>query len=143
MLDIGFPPTEIAEDLGVSRQIVHQWKKHFEQHGLAGAKAKPHPGTTKIISNPQLEELKNCILEGALKHGFPSDAWTCPRVAALIQTRYKIDYGIRHVCYLMHQMGLSPQKPDPRALRRDEQKIQTWRLEILPRLKKNMIKGTR
>lgn len=142
MLDTGFPPTEIAQDLGVSRQVVHQWKKTYDQHGLEAAKAKPHPGTKKIITHAQLQELKTCILEGALKHGFPSDAWTCPRVGAFIQTRFSVEYSVRHVGYILHDLGFSPQKPDTRALKRTEPQIETWTLTTLPELKKNTTKAT-
>lgn len=84
MLDTGFPPTEIATDLGVSRQVVHKWKQTYDQYGLEGAKAKLHPGTRKLLTPTQLQGLKNIILNGAKTQGFPSDAWTCPRVASVI-----------------------------------------------------------
>jgi transposase len=136
MLDTGFAPTEIATDLSVSRQIVHKWKQKYDQHGLQGAKAKLHPGTTKLLNSNQLQELKNIILNGAKAQGFPSDAWTCPRIASVIQTQFNVDYSVRHVGYVLRDLGFSAQKPETRALKRDEQKIQTWVLETLPELKK-------
>jgi transposase len=45
-LDTGFPPAEIALELGVSRQIVYLWKTVFDQDGIAGAKAKSWPHTS-------------------------------------------------------------------------------------------------
>jgi transposase len=136
MLDTGFPPTEIATDLGVSRQIVHKWKQTYDQHGLSGAKAKLHPGTKKLLNPTQLQELKKIILNGAKTQGFPSEAWTCPRVATVIRQQFQVDYSVRHVGYVFHDLGLSPQKPETRALKRDEKKIQTWVSETLPELKK-------
>jgi putative transposase len=143
MLDTGFPPTEIAADLGVSRQVVHKWKQTYDQYGLIGAKAKLHPGTKKLLNPNQLQELKSIILNGAKAQGFPSDAWTCPRVASVIQTQYNVDYSVRHVGYVLYDLGLSPQKPETRALKRDEQKIQTWVLERLPELKKSTSKESK
>jgi DNA invertase Pin-like site-specific DNA recombinase len=32
MFDIGFPPAEIALDLGVARQTAYEWKAIFDTH---------------------------------------------------------------------------------------------------------------
>lgn len=143
MLDTGFPPTEIAADLGVSRQVVHKWKQTYDQHGLEAAKAKLHPGTKKLLTPTQLQDLKNIILNGAQAQGFPSDAWTCPRVASVIQNKYDVTYSVRHVGYVLKGLGFSAQKPETRALKRDEQKIQTWVSETLPELKKSTSKASK
>jgi transposase len=137
MLDTGFRPAEIALDLGVARQTAYEWKAVFDAHGIAGAKAKPHPGPGKNISAEQLEEFKTMILQGALVHGFPSNAWTCARVAALIETTFGLVYTADHVGVMMKELGLSAQKPDTRNMKRDETKIQVWERETLPDLKKS------
>ena len=54
------------------------------------------------------------ILQGALVHGFPSNAWTCTRAAALIETTFGLTYTADHVGVMMKELGLSPQKPDKR-----------------------------
>ena len=65
----------------------------------------------------------------ALIHGFPSNAWTCARAAALIETTFGLVYTADHVGVLMKELGLSPQKPDKRSMKRDETKIQVWERE--------------
>ena len=137
MLDTGFPPAEIALDLGVARQTAYEWKAVFNARGMAGAKAKPHPGPGKNITVEQLEEFKTMILQGALIHGFPSNNWTCARAAALLETTFGLTYTADHVGVLMKELGLSPQKPDKRNMKRDETKIQVWERETLPDLKKS------
>ena len=110
MLNTGFRPADIALDLGVARQTAYEWKAVFDTHGMAGAKAKPHPGPGKNITADQLEEFKTMILQGALLahktapcglfaliHGFPSNAWTCARAAALIETTFGLVYTADHV----------------------------------------------
>jgi putative transposase len=83
------------------------------------------------------------ILQGALVHGFPSNAWTCSRAAALIETTFGLTYTADHVGVLMKELGLSPQKPDKRNIKRDETKIQVWERTTLPDLKKSLNKATR
>jgi putative transposase len=139
MLDTGFRPAEIALDLGVARQTAYEWKTVFDAQGIAGAKAKPHPG--KNITAEQLEEFKTMILQGALTHGFPSNNWTCARAASLIETKFGLVYTADHVGVMMKELGLSPQKPDKRNMKRDETKIQVWERETLPDLKKSSSKA--
>ena len=82
------------------------------------------------------------ILQGALVHGFPSNNWTCARAAALLETTFGLMYTADHVGVLMKALGLSPQKPDKRSMKRDETKIQLWERETLPDLKKSSSKAT-
>jgi putative transposase len=143
MLDTGFRPAEIALDLGVARQTAYEWKTVFNAQGMAGAKAKPHPGPGKNITAEQLEEFKTMILQGALVHGFPSNNWTCTRAASLIETKFGLVYTADHFGVMMKELGLSPQKPDTRNMKRDETKIQVWERETLPDLKKSLSKAGR
>ena len=87
--------------------------------------------------------MSDTVINGAKAQGFPSDAWTCPRVASVIQTQYNVDYSVRHVGYVLQDLGFSAQKPETRALKRDDQKIKTWVSETLPELKKSTSKASK
>jgi Winged helix-turn helix len=56
----------------------------------------------------------------------------------LIETTFGLVYTADHVGVMMKELGLSPQKPDQRNIRRDETKIQVWARETLPDLKKSL-----
>jgi transposase len=58
MLDTGFRPAELALDLGVSRQTTYEWKAIFDAHGMAGAKAKPHPDQAKTSRSSNFRSSK-------------------------------------------------------------------------------------
>jgi putative transposase len=70
-----------------------------------------------------LERLEKKLLKGAQAAGFPTDLWTCPRVARLISSLFGVTYHVDHIGRLLHMLGWSPQKPERRAIERDEAKI--------------------
>jgi len=83
-----------------------------------------------------LEQLEEILLEGAESSGYPSDLWTCRRVAEVIDARFYVRYHPGHVARLLHRLGWSPQKPQRRAVERNEEAIQTWVKHEWPRVKK-------
>ena len=54
----GFQNKHIAEQLGVSRQLVARWRKRFLESGLAGIeKDAPRPGRKAVISARKVQEI--------------------------------------------------------------------------------------
>ncbi len=54
----GFENTQIAEQLGVSRQLVARWRNRFVAGGLAGIeKDAPRPGRTPAVSDEKVQQI--------------------------------------------------------------------------------------
>jgi transposase len=47
--------TQTAQYLQVSRRMVNEWVKRFNEQGLDGLKEKPRPGRTPALSTEQLK----------------------------------------------------------------------------------------
>ena len=58
------------------------------------------------------------------------------RAGIHIERQFGVRYSDVHVWRLLGQMGFSSQKPERRALERDETAIQTWKKRTWPALKK-------
>jgi len=136
LLKEGLAPVEVAHRLGVDRRSVRRWKAAHRAHGVAGLHAKPAPGRPSALDSKQKRHLEQLLLKGAAAAGFPTDLWTCPRVAKLISDRFDVEYHVDHVGRLLHALGFSPQKPERRAIERDEAAIEQWVKERWPRVKK-------
>ena len=76
------------------------------------------------------------LLKGARAHGYRTELWTTLRIAELIRRYTSITYHRNHVAKLLHQLGWSHQKPERRALERDEDRIAEWKRTVWPRVKK-------
>jgi transposase len=70
-----------------------------------------------------------------MAHGYETELWTTARVAAVIEVAFGVRYNRDHGGRILHSMGFSCQKPDRRALERDEERITRWRTEDWPRVK--------
>jgi transposase len=62
--------------------------------------------------------------------------WTIQRVRLLIERQFGVKYSKVHVWRLLGQLGFSCQKPERRALERDEVAVEHWKKSTWPELKK-------
>jgi len=136
LLQRGKSPVEVARQLGVDRRSVRRWKSSAQRHGEAALAARPARGRPSRLRRGQKQLLRRALLRGAQAAGFENDLWTCRRVAQWIQQRFGIRYERTHVCRLLHGLGFTPQKPQRRAVERDEAAICQWVQEVWPAIKK-------
>src|SRR3989304_727390 len=133
LLQDGYAPVEVAERVGVARRSVRRWKAAFRRRGEKGIRARKASGRPPKLDGPKRQRLERLLLKGAKAAGFPTDLWTCPRVAQLIKDRFGPRYHVDHIGRLLHALGWSPQKPQRRAGERDEDEIPRWVKEERPR----------
>ena len=84
----------------------------------------------------QLRRLVRILLKGALSRGYQTELWTTARIAEVIDEVFGVQYHRDHVGRLMHRLGWSSQKPERRALERDDERIDRWKREEWLRLRK-------
>jgi transposase len=116
----------VARELRVSKQAVSQWWiswRRGDAHALNGA---ARAGRKPLLEEEQLALVERELLRGAGAHGYQTDLWTLPRVAALIKTITGVNYHPAHVWKVLNKMGWSVQRPTLRARERDEQKVADW-----------------
>lgn len=143
LLKEGVAPVDVANRLDVDRRSVRRWKAAFRGDGAAGIEAKPTPGRPCALKEKHKRRLEQLLLKGARTCGFPTDLWTCARVAQVIRDRFSVDYHVDHIGRVLHALGWSPQKPVRRAVERDAAAIARWIKEDWPRIKKTPPAGGR
>ena len=134
--DEGLTQAEVARRLGVTRGAVGQWVAAYKGGGRRALKARHRTGRPPKLERKILKRLPRLLLEGAEAHGFETDVWTTDRVAKVIRREFGVSYHPDHVGRLLHEIGLSWQKPMVRAKERDDEAIKKWVREEWPRLKK-------
>ena len=102
LLGEGFSPVEVARQIGVDRRSVRRWKAAARRGGTAAVTAKPASGRPRRLTRRDLTRLRRMLLKGAQAAGLPTDLWTCPRVAWLIQRQFEIQYHPAHVSRVLH-----------------------------------------
>lgn len=76
LLDRGMDGQEVAEAFDVSPGSVSRWKQTYEEEGMEGLEADPHPGKNPILDDNQLLELATHLRDGPEAYGFETDLWT-------------------------------------------------------------------
>ncbi len=132
----GFTQTETAKQLKVDVRTVRKWVAWSRGNGSRKIAARPTPGRPAQLGTKEIRRFESLLLKGAEAAGYATDLWTGPRVLELIRQEFGIKYNISHIPRLLRKLGWSPQKPERRAIERDEAKILAWRRRSWARIKK-------
>jgi transposase len=138
LLNQGYSLNEVARQVHCSASSVMHWRDAVTEGGTDALKAKPAAGRPPKLTQSQRDRLISFLLEGAMAHGYRTELWTTKRIAVLIEEKFGIHYHFNHVGKLMHSLKWSAQKPERRALERDEAAIEHWTREEWPRIKKTL-----
>ena len=133
----GKTPAEAAKAVGVARQTAYTWKARLDEGGIDALRAMA-PCRPAQLDGAQLDALGNALLQGAIAHGFGTELWTLKRVRALIERLYGVRFSEVHVWRLLGAMGFSSQKPERRAIERDDLAVLEWKRKTWPALKKSV-----
>ena len=127
LIDQELKTADIARALDVDDQTIRQWRRVYRRLGRPGLLARRHPGGRPRLSAAQKAELVAMLARPPLDYGLDRHLWTTPLIARLIHERFGVRYHHDYVGTLLHDLGLSCQKPARRALERDEARIDAWR----------------
>ncbi|MRR31362.1 transposase [bacterium] len=136
MFDRNVPVSEVARTLGVATQVVYRWKQAWQRGGEQALASKGPAGPKSRLTQGQLDELVAALLKGPVAQGYKTQLWTLPRVACLIKDLTGVEYHPGHVWRILGSLGFSCQRPERRAIERDDQAIGQWKRVHWPAIKK-------
>jgi transposase len=117
---------EIARVLGVSEAAVSVWNQKLKKHGKESLAMKKATGRPAGLTPANKARLLKALEAGATAAGFETERWTQARVQQVIEKRFGVHYHQNYISRLLHDLGWSVQKPETRAMERDEELIRTW-----------------
>lgn len=136
LLDQNLSLNEVARRIGCFASSVMRWRDARDRYGEEGLKPRPIPGRPPRLDRRQRRRLLKLLLKGPMAHGYRTDLWTTARIAELIGAEFGVRYHRDHIGRLMASLDWSYQKPERRALERDEARIEEWKRKDWPRIKK-------
>jgi transposase len=136
MLREGKGCADVALAVGVARQTVYTWKRLLDEGGIDALRAVRERGRPAQLDEQQLGAVRAALLQSPTEHGFGTELWTLKRVAALIERMHGVRFSQTQVWRILGALGFSPQKPEKRALERNEDGVRAWKRGTWPRLKK-------
>jgi transposase len=144
LFERGVIPAEVARQVGVSHQIVSDWRAAWRRSGRDGLRAAGRAGRLPKLSRDQLAQVEVELAKGAEANGYPNDVWTLQRVAEVIERLTGVSYHPARVWYILrHGLHWSWQRPARRAAERNDEAVQRWVKRRWPALKKGRGARTR
>jgi transposase len=144
LLQAGTPYREVTRRVAASLSSVVRWEQAYRRDNRNGLRARPIPGRPCRLSRTQQEHLKAVLLRGAGAAGYSTELWTLKRIGDVIRKQFRVRYSVVGVWALLrHGLGWSWQKPERRALQRDEAAIAHWKRDEWPRIKTRRARASR
>jgi transposase len=138
LLDSGYSLNEVGRRIGCHASSVMRWRDCRRQGGTRALRVRCSPGRPPKLDPAKRKRLVDLLLQGPLAQGYRTNLWTTARIAAMIEREFGVQYHRDHVGRLMHSMQWSPQKPERRALERNEEAIERWKQKDWRRIKKTL-----
>jgi transposase len=113
-----------------------RWRDNVLREGEKAFEVRFSPGRPRRLTDRQMKRLISVLLTGAEAAGYGTDLWTTRRIAEVIDRKFGISYHHTQVGRLLLKMGWTHQKPERRAVERDEARIAAWKKRDWPRVKK-------
>ena len=135
-LSEGHSLNAVARWLRCAASSVMRWRDAVRRRGERAFQVGASPGRPPKLTQRQRQRLVRLLLQGSRAHGYRTDVWTTARVAEVIERHFGVRYHPDHVGRLLHALHWTPQKPERRALERDEAAIARWKRAAWPRVKK-------
>lgn len=127
---------EIARELHVSRQSVSRWYEAWraDRPRLIGGAGRA--GRRPRLDQAQWKQVDEALRRGAPAHGFATNLWTLPRIAAVIERITGVHYHPGHVWKILAAMEWSLQRLAKQARERNPEARQRWVAKRRPAVKK-------
>ncbi|WP_443053284.1 winged helix-turn-helix domain-containing protein [Streptomyces sp. NBC_00273] len=137
LFEDGVSNAEIARAVGVCAESVRRWRRAWEEGGASALRRRAATGRPPKLDDAQVETVRAALERGAQAHGFEADLWTLERVGAVVERVTGVVLSRASVWRLLTgRLGWSLQRPERRAVERDESEIARWIAHEWPRIKK-------
>lgn len=138
LLEEGWKQNKIAAFLGISQPSVSNWKNTFKKEGIEGLKTVPQIGRPSRLNDAQKEQLKTYLNEGAEASGFTGNFWTQKRVSRLIKEKFSVKIKPRQCGNILKELNYVLKLPQTKSYEQDLEKVETWKTETIPEIKKKL-----
>lgn len=136
LFEKGWAIAEVSRHLEVARQVGYRWHQAWQSGGTAALASKGPAGPKAKLGETQTQSIVAALLKGPAAYGYKTQLWTLPRVADLIEDLTEVRYHPGHVWRVLGSLGFSCQRPERRAIERDEKAIAHWKRVTWPKIKK-------
>ena len=109
----GHSREEAATLSGMQRQTLRDWVHRYNDEGVDGLKSRTSPGRAPALSEPQMAELRELVIQGPdpAIHGVVR--WRCVDLQAEVARRFCVEVHENTIGRWLHELGLTRLQPRP------------------------------
>ena len=132
----GESPEDVARVMGIHRGTIYGWLALYRNGGWDRLDAKKRGGRRPLLDGKMLQWVYDTVTMGNPEQlKFPFALWSSNMIGHAIEKEFGIKLSKMSVCRLLHQLGLSPQRPLWRAYQRDPKAVEQWLAKDFPKIK--------
>ena len=109
----GHSRTEAAALSGMDRQTLRDWVHRYNDFGLEGLRSRSSPGRAPALSEEQMAELRELVINGPDPQIHKVVRWRCVDLQAEIARRFSVEVHESTVGRWLHELGLTRLQPRP------------------------------
>jgi transposase len=128
---------EVCRGMGVSRSALFGWLALYRSGGWDALRAGRRGGRRPKLDRQMMRWVYETVTERDPQQlKFPFALWTCPLIAEAIYRKFGVRLSRWSVMRLLHQLGLSPQRPLWRAYQQKDEAVREWKKRTYPQIVK-------
>lgn len=133
----GESPEKVIKTLGFTRACIYNWLARYRSGGFHALKSGSKTGRPRKLAGAQIAWVYRTVVDGdPLQMKFPFALWTRSMIAVAIKSKFGIKLSETSVGRLLHQLGLSCQRPLFRAYQQNAQTVDEWKQKVYPAIRK-------
>jgi transposase len=105
--------TEAAALNGMDRQTLRDWVHRYNAEGIEGLKSRAIPGRPPALSETQMAELRELVIEGPDPAVHKVVRWRCVDLQAEVARRFQVEVHENTIGRWLHELGLTRLQPRP------------------------------
>ncbi len=103
----GYTSLKVAELLNTSDSTVREWLNRYNPLGLDGLIPQKPKGPLCRLTDEQLAQVYQVLLESPREHGFNKSNWTMSVLKIWINRKFGVNYAAGSLYDLVHRIGYS------------------------------------
>lgn len=136
-VESGESPEVVIKALGFNRSQIYRWLALYREGGFEALKGRKAKGPEPKLNGKQLREIYDVVTtKNPIQLKFEFALWTRAMVRDVIRERFNVRLSDVSVGRLLRKLGLTPQKPLRRAYQQDPEKVQAWKDNAFPEIRK-------
>ncbi len=137
----GHPRSEAASSNGMDRQTLRDWVHRYNQEGVEGLKTRPIPGRTPFLTELQMAELYELVVQGPDPATDNVVRWRCVDLLEVVKRRFSVEVHESTIGKWLRELRLTRLQPRPVHPKKDPEAETAFKTNF-PSLVKAALVGT-